>query len=176
MRLTAERDGVCGGRIVEVEAYGDATDLASHSAVYPKARAHLLAIEPGRLYVYRIYGIHLCLNIVAHESGTSGAILIRAIEPTEGLDLLRERRPDVKDERLLAGPGNLTTGLAIRLEDTGADLLSGDPLRIDPSNKPVEVLATARIGITRDVDRPWRFIEAGSTYLSGPRRLARASL
>ncbi len=176
MRLFSTRDGMCGGHIVEVEAYGDASDLASHSAVYPKARAHLLAAEPGVLYVYRSYGIHLCLNFVSHEPGTSGAILIRAIEPTAGVDLLRSRRPNATDAKLLSGPGNVTTGLAIQSDDTGQDLLTGIPLRLEPADSLSEVHATTRIGITRDVDRPWRFIAVGSPSLSGPKRLARASL
>ena len=176
MRLFSTRDGLCGGQIVEVEAYGDASDLAYHSAVYPKARAHLLAAEPGLLYVYRSYGIHLCLNIVAHESGTSGAILIRAIEPTGDVDLLRSRRPRSADAKRLSGPGNVTTGLAIQPDDTGCDLLAGYPLQLESSITPPEVHATTRIGITRDVERPWRFIAVGSPSLSGPKRLARASL
>jgi DNA-3-methyladenine glycosylase len=175
MTLICHRGGVCGGRIVEAEAYGDASDLASHSAVYPRARAHLLAAEPGSLYVYRSYGIHLCLNIVAHETGTAGAVLIRALEPTEGLELLRSRRPGIADRKLMSGPGNVTTALAIQQDDTGNDLLAGNPLALLPGDR-VKVAQTTRIGITRDTERPWRFVDPDSPSLSGPRRLTRASL
>ena len=176
MTLVGVRDGECGGRIVECEAYGDASDLASHTAVYPKARAPLLAAEPGTLYVYRSYGIHLCLNIVAHEPGSAGAILIRAIEPTIGLDLLRARRPGVSDRRLMSGPGTVTIGLAIRQEDTGRVLFDENPICLSVGSSVADVVATPRIGITRDVDRRWRFIDADSRFLSGPRALSRASI
>src|SRR4051812_38177636 len=176
MTMTSHRNGSAGGRIVETEAYGDATDLASHTAVYPKSRTHLLAAEPASLYVYRSYGIHLCLNIVAHESDTAGAVLIRALEPKIGLELMSARRGVTEPRLLASGPGRLAQALGIELSDTGTSVSDGEFLQLEPGQPAAGVIATARIGITRDIERLWRFVEAGSPFVSGPRARARASI
>jgi DNA-3-methyladenine glycosylase len=176
MTLISHRGPECGGRIVETEAYGDRSDLASHSAVYTKSRAHLLAAEPGTLYVYLSYGVHQCLNFVAHEPGGAGAVLIRALEPTIGLDTLRERRGVVNDKLLLAGPGRVAQGLAVSREDTGADLIGGAVLELVDTGQRPKVVATPRIGITRDMERPWRFIAADSPFVSRARVSSSASI
>ncbi|HQY31256.1 MAG TPA: DNA-3-methyladenine glycosylase [Thermomicrobiales bacterium] len=176
MILVGTEANPVGGRIVECEAYGDASDLASHSAVYPKARAHLLAGRPGTLYVYRSYGIHHCMNVLAHEEGTAGAVLIRALEPLFGVDLIRARRGDHAEHRLLAGPGNVCQGLGIAMIDNGRDLLDESLLIATLPGPAQPVAQSARIGITRDVERPWRFIDPTSKSLSGPKLPYRASI
>ena len=162
---TLHVDGV-GGRIVEVEAY-DGTDPASHGFRGPTPRNASMFGLPGRAYVYRSYGIHWCLNLVCEDEGSAAAVLVRALEPVRGLERMRERR-SLDDLRLLcAGPGRLCQALGI----TGAH----DGLRLDAvpfclvaRPEPVVVAAGPRIGISRAVERPWRFAVAGSPYLSRP--------
>ena len=161
-------DGV-GGRIVEVEAYEE-TDPASHSYGGPRGRNAIMFGPPGRLYVYRSYGIHWCANIVCEPAGRGAAVLLRALEPTQGLERMRERR-GLQTERLLcSGPGRLTQALGISGEHNGVTL--GDPpfeLLPPPAAPPLE--ATPRIGITRAAEQPWRYVVRGSAWLSrGPRR------
>ena len=147
-------DGV-GGRIVEVEAYRQ-DDPASHSFRGPTARTAVMFGPPGRLYVYRSYGIHWCANIVCSAEGTGAAVLVRALEPTHGLDAMRERR-GLDDERLLcSGPGRLTQALAITGADDGASLGAGR-FAVSPG-ADVDWVATPRIGITKAVEREWRFV------------------
>ena len=176
MTLISRRGPECGGRIVETEAYGDRSDLASHSAVYTKSRAHLLAAEPGTLYVYLSYGVHQCLNFVAHEPGGAGAVLIRALEPTIGLETLRQRRGVANEKLLLAGPGRVAQGLAVSREDTGADLIGGAVLELLDTGERPTIVATPRIGITRDVERLWRFVAADSPFVSRARVSSGASI
>jgi DNA-3-methyladenine glycosylase len=158
-------DGV-GGRIVEVEAYHQ-DDAASHSYGGPTQRSGVMFGPPGRLYVYRSYGIHWCANVVCDEVGVGAAVLLRALEPTHGLDLMRARR-GVQDPRLLcSGPGRLTEALGITADHYGADL-SAQPFELLPPETEPTVEATPRIGITKAVDQPWRYVEAGSLWLSRP--------
>jgi DNA-3-methyladenine glycosylase len=162
-------DGV-GGRLVEVEAYA-ADDPASHSFHGETARNGVMFGPPGRLYVYRSYGIHWCANVVCEEPGTGAAVLLRALEPTHGLDLMRARRA-VTDARVLcSGPGRLTQALGLTGADDGADL--GDPPfeLIPPVEEPI-VDATPRIGISRATDVHWRFVERGTSWSSRARRAA----
>lgn len=167
--------GATAGRIVETEAYHQ-TEGACHAwrpppaTPRPTARTAELFGPPGRAYVYRSYGIHTMLNAVCEPEGTAAAVLIRAVEPVRGLDLVRERRAGRPDRELTAGPGRLTLALGIRMEDDGADLVAG-PLRIAPpapDDRPVEAVAGPRIGITRAVDLPWRFADASSRDVSRP--------
>jgi DNA-3-methyladenine glycosylase len=162
-------DGV-GGRIVEVEAYA-ADDPASHSFRGPTPRAAVMFGPPGRLYVYRSYGLHWCANVVCEEPGRGAALLLRALEPTHGLERMRARR-GVDDPRLLcAGPGRLTQALGLTGAHNTADL--GAPpfeLVAPPSRAAVE--RTPRIGISRATDRLWRYVEAGSSWSSRARRAA----
>ncbi len=154
-----------GGRVVETEAY-DRGDPASHSFNGPTVRNAAMFGPPGTAYVYRSYGLHWCLNVVCGGEPGS-AVLIRALEPEHGLDLMRERRGSVADRDLCRGPGRLCQALAI----TGA--LNGRPLDMAPftlTNRvaPAAVVTGRRIGITRAADTPWRFGLAGSRLLSRP--------
>ena len=160
-------DGV-GGRIVETEAY-DREDPASHSFAGRTERNGVMFGPPGRVYVYRSYGIHWCLNFVCREEGHGAAVLIRAIEPLQGLDRMRERR-GLDDERLLcAGPGRLAQALGVTRDLNGLRL-DRAPFELRPREHPVSVVAGPRIGISKAVDVPWRFGLAGSRFLSKPFR------
>ncbi len=158
-------DGV-GGIVVEVEAY-DQEDPASHGFGGPTARNASMFGPPGRAYVYRSYGIHWCLNLVCADEGRAEAVLVRALEPTQGLDVMRRRR-GVEDERLLcAGPGRLCQALGITRAHDGVPL-DGPPFELHGPEAPVEVVAGRRVGITRAAERPWRYGLAGSHFLSRP--------
>ena len=160
-------DGV-GGRIVEVEAY-DHEDPAAHGYRGRTARNASMFGPPGHAYVYRSYGIHWCLNLVCEDEGTASAVLLRALEPTRGLDTMQARR-GVEDPRLLcSGPGRLCQALGVTRDHDGLPL-DVPPFRIEAPEETVEVVASARIGITRAADLPWRYAVAGSRYLS--RRLS----
>ena len=159
-------DGV-GGRIVETEAY-DQTDSASHSFAGRTARNAAMFGPPGRAYVYRSYGIHWCLNFVCMPAGHGAGVLLRALEPTHGIDLMRERR-GLHDERLLcAGPGRLCQALAVTHDHDGLRL-DRAPFRVVPGDDAtVAVAEGVRIGISKSRELPWRFVLAGSRFLSKP--------
>ncbi len=160
-------DGV-GGRIVEVEAY-DREDPASHGYRGRTARNASMFGPPGRAYVYRSYGIHWCLNLVCEGEGVPSAVLVRALEPRQGLDEMRARR-GVDDPRLLAsGPGRLCQALGITREHDGLPL-DCPPFELRERVEPVRVLAGARVGITLATELPWRYAEADSRFLSRPLR------
>lgn len=162
-------DGV-GGRIVEVEAYA-ADDPASHSFRGPTPRAAVMFGPPGRLYVYRSYGLHWCANVVCEEPGRGAALLLRALEPTHGLARMRERR-GVDDPRLLcAGPGRLTQALGLTGAHNTADLTK-PPFDLVAPASAAAVERTPRIGISRATDKLWRYVERGSAWASGTRRAA----
>ncbi|CAN5834534.1 hypothetical protein BH11PSE8_BH11PSE8_30430 [soil metagenome] len=153
-----------GGRIVETEAY-DVEEPASHA--YGGLRPHNAALfgPPGRAYVYRSYGIHWCFNVVCREAGHGAGVLIRALEPTEGLDVMRSRR-GLEDLRLLcAGPGRVGQALGITCEFDGLPL-DRAPFELRPSSVPTEVITGVRIGIGKAQELPWRFGLAGSRFLS----------
>ncbi|WP_421590683.1 DNA-3-methyladenine glycosylase [Shinella sp. M27] len=155
-------DGV-GGLVVETEAYRQ-DDEASHSFRGRTAGNAVMFGEPGRAYVYRSYGLHWCFNIVC-ERGS--AVLIRALEPTHGLDTMMARRAAGEGRKLCAGPGNLCKALAITGDMNGLSVLA-DPFSLE---SPSEVPASAsgvRIGISKAAERPWRFAVRGSRYLSRP--------
>jgi DNA-3-methyladenine glycosylase len=161
-------DGV-GGRIVEVEAY-DQEDPASHGYRGRTARNASMFGPPGHAYVYRSYGIHWCLNLVCGDEGVPEAALIRALEPTAALDRQRRRR-GVEDARsLCSGPGKLCQALAITGEHNGLPL-DRKPFRLEPRTDVPEIVTAPRIGITHATELSWRYLEAGSLYVSrGPRR------
>lgn len=154
------------GRIVETEAYGDETDLASHAAVYRRSRTEIMCSEPGTVYVYRSYGVHFCFNIVAHLPGRAGAVLIRAVEPRLGRALMTARRQNGAALGLTNGPGRLAQAFAFTLEDTGKDVVVSDDLSVMPATVVGRIQVSARIGITRDVDRLWRFYDPESEHHS----------
>ena len=156
-------DGI-GGPIVEVEAY-DHEDPASHGFRGETARNRSMFGPPGHAYVYRSYGIHWCLNLVCEEKDVAAAVLLRALEPTEGIAQMRERR-GLEDVRLLcAGPGRLCQALGVTGADDGARL-DRPPFRLAPRRTDVEIVAGPRVGITRAAEAPWRYGLAGSSFLS----------
>ena len=153
-------DGV-GGMIVETEAYHP-SDPASHSFKGQTLRNAAMFGQPGTVYVYRIYGMHWCLNFVC-EPGS--AVLIRAIEPTAGFDRMSERRGGLAPRLLTTGPGRLCSALGITRDDDGRSLFEL-PFTFSPNTRAREVLVGQRIGITKAVDEPLRFGLAGSRFLS----------
>ena len=156
-------DGV-GGTVVEVEAY-DHEDPAAHGFGGRTARNASMFGPPGHAYVYRSYGIHWCLNFVCEGEGIASAVLIRALEPLAGLDTMRARR-GLDDVRLLAsGPGRLCQALAVTKEHDGLPL-DAPPFELRPRSGSVDVVVGTRIGITKAVDRPWRYGLAGSRFVS----------
>jgi DNA-3-methyladenine glycosylase len=156
-------DGV-GGRIVEVEAY-DREDPASHAYRGRTRRNAAMFGPPGHAYVYRSYGIHWCLNLVCEGEEVPSAVLVRALEPVEGLDEMCSRR-GLENPRLLAsGPGRLCQALGITGAHDGLPLWR-PPFELRERSAEVEVLAGPRIGITRATELPWRYVEAGSRFLS----------
>ena len=161
--------GGVGGRIVETEAYDEA-DPASHSFAGRTVRNAAMFGPPGRAYVYRSYGLHWCLNIVCMPAGHGAGVLIRALEPTQGIDVMRQRRR-LDDERLLcAGPGRLCEALAIDREHDGRRV-DRAPFRLvpAPAGEPAHAVAAGmRIGISKAREQPWRFALSGSRHLSKP--------
>jgi len=163
------------GVIVETEAYHD-SEPACHAYVGLTERTRVLFGPPGRAYVYRSYGIHACLNAVCEPPGVGAAVLIRALEPVDGIDLMRERRGLERLVDLCSGPGKLTQALAIGLDLNDSDLAAGP---IVFSGKPrawrdVPVSSDRRIGITKAAALPWRFSVTGSRFVSRPVRVAAA--
>jgi DNA-3-methyladenine glycosylase len=157
------------GVIVETEAYHE-SEPACHAFVGLTPRTRVLFGPPGRAYVYRSYGIHAMLNAVCEPEGVGAAVLIRALEPVEGIDAMRLRRGVERVEALCSGPGKLCQALAVELDCNDTDLCRG-PIVI--SGRPAEwrdvpVAASPRIGITKAVDLPWRFCAVGSRFLSKP--------
>jgi DNA-3-methyladenine glycosylase len=157
-----------GGRIVEVEAYHH-TDPAAHSYNGQTARNAVMFGPPGYAYVYRSYGIHWCVNFACEEEGSASAVLIRAVEPTNGIAAMRRRR-GLKDERLLcSGPGRVCEALGITGAHNGL-ALDKPPFAVSPRPGDVTIATGPRIGITKAVDLPWRYGLQGSRFLSKPFR------
>jgi DNA-3-methyladenine glycosylase len=169
--LVSDRpDGRTSGRIVETEGYLGPDDPASHAARLRTGRVTAMWGPPGIAYVYRSYGLHAMLNAVAEPEGATGAVLIRALEPLEGIDLMRRRRGVEPEHLLCAGPGRLCQALGIVLADHGLDLVESDRLRIEPGPPPPAVSAGGRIGVGGGAELPWRFFATGSRYVSAHRR------
>lgn len=169
--------GRVSGRIVEVEAYRGAIDPASHAFRGETPRNRVMFGPPGHAYVYFTYGMHHCLNVVCERQGRAAAVLIRALEPLDGLDVARRRRGTADAGRLMRGPGCVAQALGLTREHDGLDLVAG-PLAV--LDAPVErggrgVLSGPRIGIRVGTERPWRFWLAGHPAVSGPRGASSAS-
>jgi DNA-3-methyladenine glycosylase len=161
----------CSGRIVETEAYTGEEDLACHAAAGRTARTEILYGPPGRAYVYFIYGMHWCVNAVTRRAGLPSAVLIRALEPLEGIETMRRRRHGRRDSELTNGPGKLCEALGITgprhngvsLRSSGLRILAGPPVQ------DADVAVTRRIGISKAVEEPLRWIVRSNRYVSGPR-------
>jgi DNA-3-methyladenine glycosylase len=159
--------GSVSARIVETEAYLGLADEAAHAWRGRTPRTEVIFGPPGHAYVYVIYGIHDCLNVVAEARGSPGCVLIRAVEPRTGLAAMRRRRRRKGLEDLTNGPGKLTQALAITLRHNGADLTRGPVTVREPEQKQAfEIGISPRIGITRNVDWPLRFFIAGNRFVS----------
>jgi DNA-3-methyladenine glycosylase len=167
------RHGDCAGVIVETEAYHD-TEPACHAFVGLTPRTATLFGPPGRAYVYRSYGIHALLNAVCEPPGVGAAVLIRALEPLEGLEQMRLRRRLADLRGLCSGPGKLTQALGIGLHHNGVSLADGAVVIEPRPSDEVEgaIAVDRRIGITKAVELPWRFCATGSRFLSRPVRAA----
>jgi DNA-3-methyladenine glycosylase len=170
-------EGVASGRIVEVEAYIGETDPACHAAPGPTTRNRPLYGPPGVAYVYLNYGLHYLVNAVTENEGSPAAVLIRALEPLDGLELMRARRSRVKwrqgkpvppDHALCRGPGNLTTALGITLAQNTQPLTRGPLVIEDRGGSVARVVWGPRIGIRVGTDRHWRALVADSPAVSGP--------
>ena len=160
-------EGLLAGRIVETEAYTGAEDAASHAFRGRTARNAVMFGPAGHAYVYFTYGMHHCLNITAGSPGTAGAVLLRSLEPLSGVEIMRGRGDRGTEIRLLSGPGKIGRAFGLTLEDNGRDFTRG-PLGL-AAGSPVpdrEVAVSPRIGISRAVDLPYRFVVRGSPSLS----------
>jgi DNA-3-methyladenine glycosylase len=163
------RHGDTSGVIVETEAY-HFSEPAAHSFIGITPRNRILFGPPGQAYVYRSYGIHALVNAVCEPEGVGAAVLIRALEPRDGIEVMVDRRRVARTVDLCSGPGKLTQALAIELTDDGEDLVAGR-LRIEPRPpewRDVRWVEGPRIGITKAVELPWRFCAVGSPSVSRP--------
>lgn len=154
----------CAGVIVETEAYRGADDPASHAAGGMTSRNRAMFGPAGRAYVYLIYGIHCCFNVVTERAGEPGAVLIRAVAPTEGLGRMRRRRGGAPDRGLASGPGKLCAAFGLDRRDSGRRLTSTTLFIEAGPAMPFE--ATTRVGISRARDRTWRYVAKGSPWVS----------
>ena len=158
------------GVIVETEAYHD-SEPACHAYIGLTPRTEVLLGPPSRAYIYRSYGIHALLNAVCEADGIGAAVLIRALEPLDGIDAMRRRRGGVRDSDLCSGPGKLTQALAIGMELHGSSLVDG-PIAITGRTsqwRDAAIVSGPRVGITKAVELPWRFSAEGSSAVSRPR-------
>lgn len=171
MTLVRVLEGVrMAGRVVEVEAYRGFDDPASHAFIGMTRRNRVMFGPPGNSYVYFTYGFHHCLNVTTEPPGIPGAVLIRALEPTEGVEVMMVNRKTEDVNNLASGPGKLTEAMEIAGGLNGVDLLDSDELFLESSRGgDFEVSETGRIGIDRGLQYPWRFCVAGSPFVSKTR-------
>jgi DNA-3-methyladenine glycosylase len=167
-------DGRSSGRIVETEAYLAGDDAAAHSFRGPTPRTMSMYLGRGHAYVYFIYGAWFCMNVTGGLEGAGTAVLLRALEPVDGITLMHGRRPGAHPSRLAVGPGNLATAMGIDRSFDGCDLCKPGPLWLAKSgarSPRVDIGISRRIGITKDAHRLLRFYDRGSSCVSGPRSL-----
>jgi DNA-3-methyladenine glycosylase len=160
------RHGETAGRIVETESY-HMEEPACHAYVGLTPRTRTLFGPPGRAYVYFSYGIHSLLNAVCEDEGVGAAVLIRALEPVDGIDLMRARRGAERPLELCSGPGKLTQALGIGLADNDSSLVDG-PIEVLPRTREPRIAVGERVGISKAVELPWRFCDASSPHVSRP--------
>jgi DNA-3-methyladenine glycosylase len=158
--------GSTAGRIVETEAYAEHGDQASHAFLRRGTRKFIETHSPGTLYVYLNYGVHWLLNFLVKNGSANGFVLIRALEPTNGFDLMRQRRGGSGDRSLCSGPGKLTQALAIDNAFHGRDFFQISKARLLQRGEGVIVEIDRRIGITKSVELDWRFLLASSPFVS----------
>jgi DNA-3-methyladenine glycosylase len=158
----------CGGIVVETEAYAARGDEACHTFTRPSSRRFVAERPAGTAYVYLNYGVHWLLNFLVKDGPEDGFVLVRALEPTRGLEAMGARRGTAVPEKLCSGPGKLTRALGIAGELHGCDFFSLEGAGLRRPEKRASVLAGPRIGIRRAADFPWRFVLAGSRFLSAP--------
>jgi DNA-3-methyladenine glycosylase len=156
----------CGGVIVETEAYSVRNDEACHTFSRPSSREFVKQMPPGAAYVYLNYGVHWLLNFLVRGGSEDGFVLIRALEPTRGIEEMSRRRNVTTLKNLCSGPGKLTRALGIDGAFHGRDLFSDPDASLRHPFTPPDVEACKRIGITRSADFAWRFVSAGSGFLS----------
>lgn len=162
-------NGTISGTIVETEAYLGTEDPASHAFKGVTRRNRPMFEEPGHVYIYFIYGNHYCFNVVAHPPDQAGAVLIRALEPIEGIELMQKYRRLSDKKNLTNGPGKLTRALNLTKEHNGLTLTNGQLKIIEGSTVQYKIIATPRIGIKQGTEKLFRFIIAGNRYLSNNR-------
>ena len=177
--LTAAREligaellcGNCSGIVVETEAYAALGDEAAHTFSRPSARAFVADNDAGSAYVYLNYGMYWLANVLVKGKSGDGFVLLRALEPREGIATMRRRRGRKKLRDLCSGPGKLTIAMGINRKDHGKSFVrSGNKLRFRKAAAPVEILTTTRIGITKSADLPWRFLKKGSIFVSAQKK------
>ena len=165
--VSRSAEGVVRATIVETEAYLP-DDPASHAFGGPTARNRAMFERPGTLYVYLVYGMHHCCNVVTDRVGVGSAVLLRAAEPIEGIELMRTRRPGVRDRDLCRGPGRLAAAFGIDRRQDGEDLVRGTSVWLERRDAVASVVTTTRVGIRVATEHPWRFSLAGSPWVSSP--------
>ncbi len=165
----------CAGIIVETESYAVFGDEACHTFNRPSARTFVEKHPAGTAYVYLNYGVHWLINVLVKGGPEDGIILIRALEPTRGIELMQQRRGTEKPGALCSGPGKLSQALGIRGTDHERDLCSGGAVGFRPRLRDVEVATDTRIGISKAADRPWRFLQRDSLFVSARIRATNAA-
>ena len=170
------RHGPVAVRLTEVEAYDGTSDPASHAYRGRTARNAVMFGPPGHLYVYFSYGMHWAANLICGPDGFASGVLMRSGEVVDGLEVARERRGRAHDRDLARGPGRLTQALGITSEHKGTYGLDGGPLRLEPGPPPESIAVGPRVGVSVEADRPWRFWDADSRFVSDYKRSPRAPL
>lgn len=158
-------EGITSGIIVETESYHE-TDEASHSYKHRSGRNEVMFGPPGHTYVYFTYGMHWCFNVVAEDEGTGAGVLIRALEPVQGINLMKKRRNKASVHDLCSGPAKLVQAMGISKNDYGKPLYKDDLYITKPKLENIKISFGPRVGISKAKEKPWRFWISGSKFLS----------